>query len=143
MLSARFSVRSAVWCSREHDACFLELDGAPEAEPLPLYLRTVRMTKPPSRVYVVGHPGGRDLEFSLQDSHMVACDERLLHYRTPTEGGSSGSPVFEALGWRVVALHHAGADQMQSLSNPGETYAANEGIAIGRLRQATSQALEK
>jgi hypothetical protein len=143
MLGARLTVRSAVWFSIEHDACFLELDGAPDAEPLPLYSRTVRLTKPPSRVYVIGHPGGRDLEFSLQDSHMVACNERLLHYRTPTEGGSSGSPVFEALGWRVVALHHAGAEKMQSLTSPAEIYSANEGIAIGSLRQVASQAAGK
>jgi hypothetical protein len=137
MLGARLRVRSIFWCSQEYDASFLELDGTPQAEPLPLHTSTVRMTKPPSRVYIIGHPGGRDLAFSLQDSQMVACSERVLHYRTPTEAGSSGSPVFEALGWRVVALHRAGSEKMQSLSAPGETYEANEGIAIGSLRQAT------
>ena len=69
---------------------------------MPIFERAVRLTTPPSRLYVIGHPGGRDLELSLHDNHLLGCNDRLLHYRTPTEAGSSGSPVFEADGWRVV-----------------------------------------
>jgi hypothetical protein len=88
------------------------------------------------RLYVIGYPGGRNLEFSLQDNVMLACNDRLVHYRTPTEGGSSGSPVFEEQEWTVVALHHAGRRDMPRLDGKG-TYEANEGIEIHAIQQAT------
>jgi len=127
MSSVTFNVRREVWSCPDVDATFVELNGTvPNATPLPLYSRKVRMTVPPSRVYIIGHPGDV-LMFSLQDSQIVQCTDQLLHYRTPTQGGSSGSPVFEAMGWRVVALHHAAVDSVS----------ANEGIPIARLREAT------
>jgi hypothetical protein len=88
------------------------------------------------RLYVIGYPGGRNLEFSLQDNVMLECDDRRVHYRTPTEGGSSGSPVFEEQEWTVVALHHAGRRDMPRLDGKG-TYEANEGIEIHAIQRAT------
>jgi V8-like Glu-specific endopeptidase len=52
-----------------------------------------------------------------------------VHYRTPTEPGNSGSPVFDDL-WRLVALHHAGKSDMRKLNGKPGTYEANEGINI-------------
>src|SRR5204862_249025 len=60
-------------------------------------------------------------------------DERVLHYRSPTEPGSSGSPVFDNK-WRLIGLHHSGATRMPQLNNAGGTYAANEGITIDAIR---------
>jgi hypothetical protein len=34
----------------------------------------------------------------------------LVHYRTPTEEGNSGSPVFLEPQWLAVALHHSGLE---------------------------------
>jgi V8-like Glu-specific endopeptidase len=54
-----------------------------------------------------------------------------VHYRAPTEGGSSGSPVFNSRLWQVIALHHKGGKiGMSKLNGKSGTYAANEGIAI-------------
>lgn len=61
--------------------------------------------------------------------------ETLLHYRTPTEPGNSGSPVFESERWRVVALHHGGGSNVPSLDGVDGTYEANEGIAIRAIRK--------
>jgi hypothetical protein len=126
MSSTTLSVRQ-VWSKPELDATFLELDGTvPNALPIPVLSRPVRTTVPPSRVYIIGHPNDQ-LMFSLQDSLIVDASSDLLHYRTPTQGGSSGSPVFESMAWRAVALHHAAVDSIS----------ANEGILMTRLQEAT------
>ncbi|MDP9071322.1 MAG: trypsin-like peptidase domain-containing protein, partial [Actinomycetota bacterium] len=36
------------------------------------------------RVYVIGHPRGQDLAFSLNDNKVVGASDVLLHYRAPT-----------------------------------------------------------
>ena len=83
-----------VWSSSFHemDAAFLKLrpkaDGEPKAEPLRLHERAMAMAEPTPRMYIIGHPAGRDLELSLQDNLLVASNDTLLHYRTPTEPGS-------------------------------------------------------
>ena len=125
-----------VWSSSpdELDATFLEFKSEPPAiDHLPVFDKKVRFTEPPSRVYIIGHPGGRDLELSLHDNLLLGCNDRLLHYRTPTEGGSSGSPVFEAEDWRVVGLHHAGGT-FERLDGKQPPYEANEGIAVRALK---------
>ncbi|WP_164833147.1 TRAFs-binding domain-containing protein [Sinorhizobium meliloti] len=98
------------------------------------------------RVYVIGHPLGGELSFSLQDNRLLdhegpttgkptIAGRVLLHYRAPTEPGSSGSPVFSA-DWDVIGLHHSGADFMSKLNGKEGTYAANEGIWIRSIKQA-------
>ena len=69
----------------------------------------------------------------LQDNILLDYDHRVLHYRSPTEGGSSGSPVSDDE-WRLIGLHHAGGTGMPQLNKAGGTYAANEGITIDAIR---------
>lgn len=122
------------------DVTFVTLKGPePAAEPLRIQTGKVRLRVPPQRVYVIGHPGGRDIEFSLQDNALLACNEQKLHYRAPTEPGSSGSPVFEDADWRVIALHHAGDEGVQRIDGKPGTYDANEGIAIRAIQAATKK----
>ena len=133
-------VKEIVWSSShtDLDATFVRLEKEPTAPALVLHPRAVRMTQPPAnvqRLYIIGHPAGGDLQFSIEDNHLLGCDDTLLHYRTPTEPGSSGSPVFEAEDWRVVALHHAGSENLASLDGVSGTYKANEGIAIRAIKR--------
>lgn len=90
---------------------------------------------PRTKAFIVGHPRAGELQFSLQDSVLldVCTHERLMHYRTPTDPGSSGSPVFNKE-WEVVALHHAGSQTCPRLSGAG-CYEANEGITLQSIRQ--------
>jgi hypothetical protein len=123
----------------ELDATFLALDDAPEgATALVLDTTLLKVEKTPQRLYMIGCPGGRDLEFSLQDNYLLAASEQRVHYRTPSEPGSSGSPVFGPTGWKVTALHHAGSAVMPRLDGAG-TYEANEGIALAAFRLAQLQ----
>jgi hypothetical protein len=124
----------------ELDATFLKLKRMPKAPPLVLHKSAVKMNKPPPRMYIIGHPQGRDLELSLQDNELVACNDTLVHYRTPTEPGSSGSPVFEPNAWEVVALHHRGTDKMKRIDGQEGFYKANEGVSIMKIQSETRKA---
>jgi V8-like Glu-specific endopeptidase len=88
-----------------------------------------------ARVYVIGHPRGGTLSISLQDNLLLDHESPRIHYRTPTEGGSSGGPVFNRQ-WDLIGLHHAGSAKMQMLNKKQGTYAANEGISIQAIIQA-------
>lgn len=122
----------------ELDATFLQLKGKPPATPLVIHKKALAMADPAPRLYIIGHPGGRDLELSLHDNNLVACNERVIHYRTPTEPGSSGSPVFEHEDWRVIALHHKGSKALPRIDGQPGVYEANEGIAVGALKKWTA-----
>ena len=136
--TVRFKAK-VVWSSPDGalDATFLEVAGEqPSAPPLPLSSKKVRAAVPEPLIYIMGHPQGRDLEFSLRDNKLLESNDGVLRYRTPTEPGSSGSPVFDEHGWEVVALHHAGGlfDRLDGAPPP---YEANEGIAIRAIQDAT------
>jgi V8-like Glu-specific endopeptidase len=88
---------------------------------------------------VIGYPLGGGLSVSLQDSYWLDTNGKVLHYRTPTEPGSSGSPVFDEKFWSLIALHHAGDTNLPRLKGSG-TYEANEGIAIKAILKATRKA---
>jgi len=88
-----------------------------------------------AKAYVVGHPLGSGLQISLHDSVLLDIDEaeRLVHYRTPTDPGSSGSPVFNT-DWQVIGLHHGGSGKTPRLRGTGD-YEANEAISLLSIRE--------
>jgi len=139
-----YSVQALLWSSPpdRHDASLLRLNPpVTGVEPLPI-AKALPVLQPAARVYVIGHPGGRELAFSFQDNELLDHEGPptgkpqipnvcRVHYRAPTEGGSSGSPVFNARLWEVIALHHKGGKLGMPKLNGGDgTYAANEGISI-------------
>jgi hypothetical protein len=60
-------------------------------------------------VMVIQHPYGREKELARVNSNIVKASPWVLHYYADTEPGSSGSPVFNLNGTKLIALHHAGA----------------------------------
>jgi V8-like Glu-specific endopeptidase len=59
------------------------------------FLPQISVTPMQQRVYVIGHPGGRELAVSLYDNSLAEYSQQYVRYRSPTEGGNSGSPVFD------------------------------------------------
>ena len=53
---------------------------------------------------IVGHPNGDKKKISMSNNRIAYIDEGTIKYFTDTEGGSSGSPVFND-NWQVIALH--------------------------------------
>jgi hypothetical protein len=137
-----YRIAKMLWCSLPHklDTTIATLDGYPlEASLCPVATRRPRMDPPP-QTFIIGHPSGTEqLMLSIRDNLVLGGDETRIHYRTPTLGGSSGSPVFNAV-WQVIALHHAGRTDMPKLDGQG-TYAANEGIWLDRIRTELQTAL--
>ncbi|WP_210586184.1 serine protease [Streptomyces sp. GESEQ-35] len=78
-------------------------------------------------VNVVGHPDARPKELAVRDNALLNQLPQFLHYRTDTEPGNSGSPVFNDQ-WEVVALHHAGVPDPD-----GEGWIANEGARVSAI----------
>jgi hypothetical protein len=92
------------------------------------------------QVRVIGHPSGRGLSFSVNE--LLDHEDPRVHYRTATEGGSSGSPVFNHE-WKLIALHHAGGQSVPKLNGRDGSYQANEGIWFGAIRKAASGVLAR
>ncbi len=91
-----------------------------------------------SLVRIVGHPSGRNLSLSV--NRLLDHESPKLHYRTATEGGSSGSPVFNQ-DWKLIGLHHAGGEAVQKLNGQSGTYEANEGISMLAIRAEVEKRL--
>jgi Trypsin-like peptidase domain len=142
-------VKTILWSSpaARHDASVLRFQGTVAGvAPLPL-----AVALPPvennTKVYIIGYPRGQDLAFSFQDNELLDHEGppggapqipgvSRIHYRTPTEPGSSGSPVFDAKDWEVIALHHKASNELPRLNGKAGSYAANEGISILSIKGA-------
>ncbi|MEU6811154.1 serine protease [Streptomyces sp. NPDC046831] len=98
-------------------------------------------------VNVIGHPMGRLKEIAVRDNMLQVRLDDFLHYRTDTEPGNSGSPVFNDQ-WEVVALHHSGVPRTDDqgrvlrvdgqLWQPGDgddaiDWVSNEGVRISSI----------
>lgn len=77
------------------------------------------------RVYVIGHPGGRELAVSLYDNSVEEIDGCYVRYRSPTEEGNSGSPVLDRQ-LRSFALHHRAVEEKK----------LNEGVLLRDIQAA-------
>jgi hypothetical protein len=91
-------------------------------------------------VYLIGHPLGGSLSLSLHDNLFLGFRHPKMHYRTPSEPGSSGSPVFDDQ-WNFIGLHHAGSFQMPRLDGQPGAVEANEGISLHAIRTELASSL--
>ena len=98
--------------------------GIGDIEPIPL-LRNPALVTRHERVNLIQHPRGRSKEIAIHDNRVTRIKDKVYHYSTDTEPGSSGSPILNN-NWDLVGLHHAGFDEPNGK-------ATNEGIRISTI----------
>lgn len=76
----------------------------------------------PMRIYVIGHPKGGEISITLYGNKLKDIKLPYFHYESPTEGGNSGSPVFNRK-LDLIGLHHAAITDKK----------INEGIAFSSI----------
>ncbi len=136
----QYAISRLLWSSPpwQLDATLLRLAEVPGGVEAYSVAPRLPLADGEQRVYVIGHPKGGSLSFSIQDNLLIDHQAPRIHYRAPTEGGSSGSPVFNSQ-WRLIGLHHAGSTEMRRLRDQPGTYEANEGIWIQSIREAMAE----
>lgn len=101
----------------------LERGLVDDVQPIPL--KRGMHVLPGERVNIIQHPRGRKKEVALQDNEVIDREGEHVRYRTDTERGSSGSPVFNER-WDLVALHHQGVEE-------DDGTATNQGVRIDAI----------
>lgn len=96
--------------SRELDYAIVRLkesDILTDRKPLQI-INSVRKFKLGDRLNIVQHSKGGPLLYAIRNNFYIGEGESpaFLRYLTDTEGGASGSPVFDD-SWSVAGLHHA------------------------------------
>ncbi len=86
--------------------------------------------KEDDRVYIIQHPSGSPKKIGMIHNVVRHVDPNVVQYLTDTEGGSSGSPVFNER-WEVVALHHWWLES----TTDGVKEIRNQGIRIERVAE--------
>lgn len=128
-----YGVKQVLWSSPvdQLDCTVVRLSAQVKGiEPYPVCAAVPAVQK--SRVYVIGHPLGQTLSFSISDNLLIDYLDPRIQYRAPTNPGSSGSPVFDAT-WALLGLHHAGHQTKMPKLRGGGVHAANEGLSFAAI----------
>jgi V8-like Glu-specific endopeptidase len=104
----------------------LAVDGIPSSIE-PLTLGSTLDVKEGEPALIISYPLGGPLAFSLRDGRVVQVTPNTVVYRSATQPGSSGAPVFDD-DWNVIGIH--------TRRNPDGSKA---GFAIDALRDKASR----
>ncbi|MDH5526486.1 MAG: trypsin-like peptidase domain-containing protein [Nitrospirota bacterium] len=104
-----------------------------DIEPVPLTRNPAMVTRS-ERVNIIQHPQARRKEVALHQNKVIKVLDKVVHYTTDTEPGSSGSPVFNN-DWGLVALHHAGWSDGGTVTNEGIRVSAIVRHLLARLQR--------
>jgi hypothetical protein len=80
--------------------------------------------------FIVQHPNGEAKRVAFVRNQVTDFDDRVVHYLSDTQQGSSGSPVLDE-NCKLIALHHAGGRPQEVAGKP--PLRKNEGIRIPRI----------
>jgi hypothetical protein len=128
-----FSEKVAYSPPKELDFALLRLKQPHDAAPLILSSETPYVNQ---HANILQHPNGGEMQVALRNNEIVQVSAKRLFYLADTEGGSSGSPVFDD-NWTVIALHRAGI--VDHANQPVKH--ANQGVPITAIEPEIRQHL--
>jgi endonuclease G len=111
----------------DHDWAVIRVDAFPDGTPT-IALTGAKPVDVDDRVYIVQHPNGGVKKIGMIHNVVRYTDDNVVQYWTDTEGGSSGSPVFNE-SWELVALHH----KYVRVPSQGRKEYRNQGQRIERV----------
>ncbi|MEO0642714.1 MAG: glycosyl hydrolase 108 family protein [Pseudomonadota bacterium] len=115
-------VKDVVWSSHRehHDTTILEIFAPPEGA-VPLQIEQIPTLSGAGErarhVTVIGHPNGGQLSLAINNLELVehngpgspdSEDSIYLRYKSSTEPGNSGSPIFDWDTLALMGIHHKG-----------------------------------
>ena len=89
---------------------------------------------PNQPIVIVQHPNGEPLKLAIDTEAVLEVTDSRVRYKTNTEPGSSGSPVFDGR-MQLIALHHAGDPDYSELHSAEY----NQGIPIDHVRTSIKE----
>ena len=123
-------VEAIVAMDRELDYAIFRITPDGQRNPVHLFPERIELPGTAAKVVnIIQHPLGRSKKVAIRNNHIYDTPYPSVRYFTDTEGGSSGSPVFND-NWEVIALHRAYnlVDNVQYMGQ--QTAWINEGIQI-------------
>lgn len=114
---------------RGHDWAIVEVRDAMPADAPVIALHGAQPVRVDDRVYIIQHPAGGAKKIGMIHNVVRYISDDVLQYLTDTEGGSSGSPVFNER-WQLVALHNGA---VESHGASGNREVRNQGQRIERV----------
>ncbi|MFO0593218.1 MAG: serine protease [Polyangiaceae bacterium] len=114
----------------QHDCAIVRIASKIEGvQPLKLQPKAAIRRGDPA--FIIQHPGGGPKRVGLYRNEIKYVDDDVIQYLTDTEGGSSGSPVFNK-NWEVVGLHNQWIELAEATGAGGrkEIAVRNQGVRI-------------
>jgi V8-like Glu-specific endopeptidase len=108
----------------------------PDSVPI-IALSTGADPKEETPAFILQHPQGLPKRVGYVRNTITMCNDRVFHYLTDTQPGSSGSPVFDNQG-RLIGLHHVGGRPQEVAGKM--PLKKNEGIRIQRVIEGLAKA---